>query len=457
MSPSKYKYGSNHLVDSIFWISIIFYIDPGGFFSFYVDKNILGFHYQVALTAILYLCFFVRFQNWENLIFQNKLVFNYIIKISIWFLYYLLIFGWLNTDLIDNPFGMITKGYRIIFQGIIVIPIIYFSVINLKLFVKILSWTTLIVLVLYIISVLTKIELIPIKIGNRGYIDAIRYSLFGYGLIFFTLTITISYLLSKYKLNYVVLTCGILVIMMIFISISRRGIIGIVEYFIIISMLYSYIWYGKMFKGIKRLFIFGNIGFTILFLLLISLFFSDYLGYGVKSINESINVIFYNETSKGTIDVRMSFFGKTGIVDAIKDNFWFGTGFDPAWNTGDGGKKGWEGSDYIFLSAFAMYGFVGLLIFLPFYIIAFKVIVKFIKTIRYNRAIVLNNKYYFELPIVIGIAASAEFIKNIIEYPNWFYPIGAIAYSPQYFIYFGLLIGSYLSFQNRLLIFKIPK
>ncbi|MCF8367430.1 MAG: hypothetical protein K9G76_00210 [Bacteroidales bacterium] len=449
----KTQYKDNPIIDILFWVSIVFYIDPGGYLTYYLNGRIFGLHYQFTFVTLAYICFFLRFKNPEILINENKEISGYIWKTLLWFMYYLLIYGWLNTSYVDLPFQFITRGFRVIFQGFIVIPIIYFAIIRLKLFLNLLTWSTIFILLLYVASVITGGEYVPFMSGDRGFLNATRYFMYGYGIIYFLIPLSFAYLFSRYKPNLPVLMGGILVSIMIFISITRRYIVGLFEYYLIILIIFTYIEHGKLFKGIRRVFSLRNIGFFLLFLFVLSLLFSEYLDFAIEAAKESYNVMVYGKTSSGAQDVRMSLFGKVGIVDAIRENFWFGTGFDPAWGTGDGGKNEWEGSDYIFLSAFAMYGLIGLLIFLPFYLIAFKVLRNFISLIRDYRNLIYTHKNLFELPVIIGIAAASEFIKNIIEYPNWFYPIGATGWSPQYFIFFGLLLGSYFTLKYNLQLF----
>ena len=49
-----------------------------------------------------------------------------------------------------------------------------------------------------------------------------------------------------------------------------------------------------------------------------------------------------------------------------------GTGYNPLWLSSEGDARGYEASDYIFLGSLAQHGIIGLLIFLPIYIIVFK-------------------------------------------------------------------------------------
>ena len=45
----------------------------------------------------------------------------------------------------------------------------------------------------------------------------------------------------------------------------------------------------------------------------------------------------------------------------------------------------------------------------------------------------------------------------VIEYPNWFYPIGALTPAAKYYIYFGLLLGSYYFLQKKIYIIKMDE
>ncbi|MCD4698881.1 MAG: hypothetical protein K8S16_21830 [Bacteroidales bacterium] len=444
----------NDLLTIIFWLSIIFFLDPGGYIRYYYNSILFGLPYNFVFLCIAYLCFIFKLSSNKLYIFKNKYVKYYLILILVWFLYYFVYFYWLNNHYYPGLFRLFSRNTRMISQGLIVFPIIYFSLQNLKLFVNILTWTTIIILILFIISVITGTNMVHIESLSRGFIDANRYVMYGYGLIYFSLPLALSVLLSKYKINAPIIISGILVVLLIVLKIARRDIIGIFECLIIIFFIYNYIQSQKIISGMKKIFSLRIVIFIFITIITITLFFPGYIKNVNSAIQETIYVIKYSKTTKGKVDIRMSLTSKTEIVKAIKDNVWGGTGHNPDWMEGDGGKKGWEGSDYVFMASFAMYGVVGLLCFLPFYIITVKVIFKLMKIIKYNRNIIFSHNHIFFIPVIVGVAASSEFIRNIIEYPNWFYPIAATAYSPRYFIYFGLLLGSYYAIQKKLIIIK---
>lgn len=228
--------------------------------------------------------------------------------------------------------------------------------------------------------------------------------------------------------------------------------VGVIEYVIILSFMVNYVQRKFVLNSITKYLNFKNIIIGSFLIIVLSVFASNLLETTSKlalGTLGSIGLIEYKEGGGNTDKARMSLVAQVGIVNAIKENFLIGTGFDSDWMTGDGGDKKWEGSDYIFLSAFAMYGIIGLIIFLPFYILSFKIIRRILLLIRLNKNAIYKYIDTVGIPIVVGMAACAELVKNMIEYPNWFAPIGAIDYSSKYYIFFGLLLGSYFNLKFK--------
>ncbi len=261
----------------------------------------------------------------------------------------------------------------------------------------------------------------------------------------------------KFKKNYYVLVSAVFVILYILLTVVRRNIIGILEYTIIIAFITNYIYGRNPFLSVKRYVNFKTVTVAFLMFVAISFYSPKFLKSVENLLENTYKTAIMGGEYGGSEDVRMSLTENVAIVGAIMNNFFGGTGYHPDWLEGEGGDRGWEGSDYIFLSAFAMYGIIGLLIFLPFYIISFMIIFEFLRFIRSNLEIIHEYQKIFIYPVIVGIGSSAEFIKNLIEYPNWFHAIGAIKNSPMYLFYFGLLLGSYYCVQKIVLIIKMEE
>lgn len=426
----------------IFWITIVFYLDPGG----YLAISIPGSRYVIAkffLTAIAWSCYMLIKHRGGNKSIDTSFIKRITYILLVWYAYYFLWYYGLNNNSFPGFFRVIIRNSRMINQGLLVIPIVYFALRGLGGFTYMLKWSTVVIASFFILSVVFNINLIQFSSGNRGLgSEAIRYAMYGYGIITFVIPMTIAMLLFKFKTDRVLLFAGILTLIISILAIVRRELIGIVEAYIILFFLINYINRKSVFKFLSHVFSIRNILYITLFFIFVSAVFPN-----VVEVSRTIVVNTYYSIfeANGADAARLSLKAKTGIITAIEENLFLGTGFDADWMTADGGVNEWEGSDYIFLSAFAMYGLVGLLVFLPFYILTIKIIIRLLKLLRNELQIIRKYSHIFFYPVIIGLASASEFIRNIIEYPNWFFPIGATLYSPKYFIYFGLLLGSYYS------------
>ncbi len=434
----------------IFWWIVILYLDPGGL----LDTNFRGpllYLSQNFILSFILLYLYKRKNNESNMyLLSERSIRFYIYIMIIWNIYYSLWFYGLNNLYYPGFLQVFTHNARMIGQGLLVIPIIYFTVSSSDYFLEKTSVITIIVLVLFFISAYTPFKILEVFVYDRGFMSKDRFFLYGIGLIYFSLPIFISYFVLSFKRNYKIVFAGLLVVVYIFITVTRRDIIGILEYLIIISIL---IGLSSKILFLQKTFYFFRLKYIYIYLFLI---ISAYIinSKAVSSIEDNIVVSFRTLVgleSYGTKDdMRLSFTENYRITNAIQNNLWGGTGFDPAWMNSEGGDYGWEGADFVFLSCFAMYGIVGLLIFFPFYFVVLYGIISGIKMIRNNWDILSMNKVKFNTLLILFFASSSEFIKNIIEYPNWFIPIGMLNGTQLYFIYLGLLYGSYYGIRNEI-------
>jgi len=202
-------------------------------------------------------------------------------------------------------------------------------------------------------------------------------------------------------------------------SIIRRNIFGTFLYLILALMFNNFIQHKALFsfKKIIRISL-----YAVILVFFIQLTFPKYLEAGVAAGKETINVIKYGETTEGKKDVRLGF-GKEFMQELISENYVFGTGFDNRWRTSEGDKAGFEASDYPFLAAIAMSGIIGLLFFLPIYVVLIK---SLIYDIKYLRSFQFNihsfESYIFILFIVY-------FIFDLLQYMNWFLPLSLFSHA----------------------------
>lgn len=438
----------------VFWIIIIFLLDPGGFVSKYVGgSSALYKFYHYLLVSVAFACYYIHKRHHHYLLKEHESIIQWIRYLLItWMVYYLA--GYANLITNERLIGMdfFAKHYRMIVQVFLVIPVAYFTSIGTHpYFVRTQSKVTITVIVLLVLTVLSGVKFVEVNTAFRGYTQGVRFLLVGNGLVMFSLSLAVAMILSNFKYNKLVLFAGIAIVIYIFISITRRSILAIFMHLLIINFLFNYI-NGRNFLSFTKLLSIKIISFVLLILAFVLILFPGYFATTVDSFVNLYKILFTDYKPEGSELERISLTEQVGIVNAIKDNFYFGTGYHPDWFSGDGGQDRWEGSDYVFLGSFAQYGLIGLLIFVPYYIIAVNIIIKTLRTIKKHRIFIFANRHIFLYVVLLSVATSSEFIKNIIEYPNWFHPIAATGTTPAWYIYFGLLIGSYFSLQNELII-----
>ena len=153
-----------------------------------------------------------------------------------------------------------------------------------------------------------------------------------------------------------------------------------------------------------------------------------------------MRIIESGETSSGRKDVRLGF-GKVFMQNLIKENIYFGTGFDNRWRTKEGDEQGYEAADYPLLGAIAMTGIFGLLFFLPVYVLLVKSLISDLKYLR-------NNKVnYYSMEFFCFILFILYFIYNLMQYMNWFRGVSLSAQSSWY-IYLAMYFASRQLFYN---------
>lgn len=430
-----------------FWFFIVFYLDPGGILIARIENSILR---TVVFTVLYGIAFVIFLYKKRHGVFDNlkiPIIKPYIIIMLFWNLYYYIVYLWINNSQFEGFAKILTSHLDMILKTIIVIPIIYFATYSLKPFMKILVYSTILIGLAFILSVFTGVEIINTASAKRGLGNLHRYFMDGYGLIYFLIPITISFLLLR-KIQMNVFLAGIIAVVIIFLTVMRREMVGIVESLTIISLLITYMYKSRLYKAIVKVINFKSMSIAIIAIVMLYVFSPKVID-SVVLLGENILNELGIGNSQENVRMQLNSSSKMGIMNSIRNNIYFGTGYISDWYTGAGGKNQLEGSDYVFLACIGMYGVVGLLIFLPFYFYILSVIRTVMKFVRNNINIIYNLKCSFWLPLVVILSAATEFLKNIIEYPNWFFPIGAITSSAKFFIFLGLLIGAYYNLKVR--------
>jgi len=427
---SKYE-----LVDYAFWFLLILFSNPGGIFqAFGEDTSKSGsIDMRDFILALLFGCFMLI--SYKSKV-QSKTYKKIVKHLIIFLLYYFVVYGYLIPIINDNPgyvtFSFLKKSRKTVYSILIFIMVYRFYIRSYVIFFKSLIISSIIILSLFFITFISGVEILPISTHNRGFVDVDRVFIASEGIMALLIPMGAAAIVFKSKTEWKTLT--ILAFFMMFmnyvLSITRRDIIGTFIFFILASILYNY-FTNKPLIPIKKIL---SISFYIvLFGFFISLSFPKYLDAGYKGLEESISIVKEGETSSGKEDVRLGL-GKEFMQNLIINNIWFGTGFDNRWR-GTGDREGFEPSDYPFLSAIAMMGVFGILVFLPIYVIIFKAIVFDVKFLKKYKVDYQSFEFFFFILFILYI------IYDLMQYMNWFKPV-SLSRSFKWYAYLAWYIAS---------------
>lgn len=425
-----YKYLTRDTVkDHSFWIFLFLFTDPGGLIKAYA-----GGKYYVRFFFFLVMTFLFFYTSGGKECFRHKNVKKIFIAILIWGLYFILVYGLLNNKATSFT-TFLKNGLPLPFIALCLFFYTYFfAVRNIKLFVKYLIIFSFLVFLLFFITYFTNLDLLPLRVINRGYVEQERIILYGYSMISITLSFAINILFFNLKIkerNWLIFAGAVMIVLWI-ISISRRQMVSILAYIVIAYLLALNL---KFFKQIfpKRLLVFLTIPLIILFFL-----FPDYIDVTKQSIIETYSVATEGMTTTGQEDTRLTLTGQKFVIGKFIDNPLFGTGYDPLWFSTEGDRRGYEASDYIFLGALAQHGILGLLIYLPIYILIYRLIIQEYKKVRLDRGRYFVTEYD---RMVLFYLLISLFLK-IFAYVNYFTEAGWAVNAHIFYITIGLLYAA---------------
>ena len=315
---------------------------------------------------------------------------------------------------------------------------------SIEVFLKIFLISSVIILMIFLQSFITKIDLLPKKIASRIFIQFDRNLMVNYRFLPLLVPMGITLLVFRLKLKYkyTIITGLVLMLITWLVSLTRRHLIGAIVYFAIAYILYNYFNRGSLEK-----IIFLSIRTLLIILILIAgirIITPVYYNAGKIAISEAIYVLESGETSTGKTEERLQL-SKPFLVSIFRENPYLGTGFDNRWRTGEGNKEGFEASDYPFLSALAMTGIFGILVFLPIYLILIMMLFRDIRFLSKFKNEINPLHYLLLLTFII------YFIFDLMKYMDYFLPVS----NSEQYTWFCFL-AFYAGLRNKI-IFNLRK
>lgn len=426
-------------IDYLFWFFVFFLTNTGGIITS-LDLS-LRIASSIGFVGVFVIFLHVTKGNGFKIVLRDPVFKKLLRVLFFWFAFYFII--WFLV--INDDYTVISLKSRLIkarffyLNWLLSIPAYYFIAYRgadlfLRLFLKI----SILITVLLLITQFLGINILSVNTFNRGYVDVNRISLAGsdflqLGLyLLVTLLIIPAYFYSRFRK---LLICGAIAVLMIYVlSLTRRYYFYLIVAFFMGELISRYLFNKRIL--VKGKFLLVGLGaFMVL---------SIALPRYSQAIQESVMTVFASDKDAyGTTKKRFELDGQVETVKLFQDNIWLGTGYMNEWysNNEDTVKTNYniEGADYIFLSSAAMFGVVGLLLFLPFYYLLYNSIIRTFKSIKKHKQAVFNNRSLVA-PIILFMALSLFFLTHLISYPNWFHFIGP-AGSKEMYLYIGILFG----------------
>ena len=386
--------------DISFWILINLYFDPGGYFTIFLGGDAFGrINISDLVIVGIIMCLLV-IKPQIRTIKSNKLFRKFIIAFLIFAIYYFFVYGWL-TPYIHNDLDYLTfvlKNRIFVYGFIILIAVYLFSIRSLKYFYYTTLFFCVVSLSLFFISLFTGLGLAPVtRMLRYPESEMIRIGMGGYGLFDMLFPISvIAYLLSrriKVKLRYKewLYFSGILMVLVLLLTLSRRTILDIPATILIIILIISYLYRSNKIKLLSKFII-----PSIIVLIILSFTFQVYVSYISIITRDTFQLITTGADTRGIGDYRVSGTADLAAVkNYIQDNIWIGSGYSYV-RSNEAGTAFISARGLFFASMedaatevpiynllFA-YGIIGALLILRLYYFVFQLLVRFIKTLRQN-------------------------------------------------------------------------
>lgn len=438
------KKSTPKLIDYLFWIIFVFFTNPGGIITAITneDRGDGGINIVDYLYVALFACY---------VLISIKPTFKYgktFKKIGIYVLlflvYDLLFFSYLVPTFknpLYSPIFTFIKSRETIYSFTLFFMIYKFSRRSFNVFLNLLVLSTIIVVILFLVTVVTGVEILQFYQFDRHYVTINRLILTSYGLMPIIIPLGVILVTFNIKIRhkqYFLLAFGLMFLTWL-LSLYRRYIFGTFIY-LFISLLFSNYFEGKSLIPVGKIFKVAFYSLILGFVMYLS--FPDYVDAGIITVQETINVIQYGEDSTGRKDERLGF-TRDFIVNLILDNPLFGTGFNNHWRTSEGDELGYETSDYPLLAAIAMKGFIGILIFLPIYIILIRTIKFDVKYIKKSKVTRTNMEFFIVMFFIVF------FSYDLMMYINWFSPV-ALSRDYEWLTLLAMYISSRERFYKKL-------
>jgi hypothetical protein len=314
--------------DLSFWLLLNMYFDPGGYISYINDQYFSRITFQDFLIIII---LYLLINNWKST-FYNDSFKNFLKALFYFGLFYFIVYGGIVPILHDDfNYPIFLLKNRWVLYGLILMVSVYnFGLRGLKYLYLTTLFTGLVTLILYWLSILTNITLVQYSEFERYYGSAMyRIDLESYGIFYILFPLSVIVLvLSRYinlEISYkkTLYFVGMLMLISLIITLTRRTIIDIIGTVFIVSFLMSRLFNTKTNRIILRLLVPIIFAFLILWIAK-----PNYIGHFVQITTDTFVLLITGEDTRGISDSRISGgHHYPAVFETIGNNILLGTGY----------------------------------------------------------------------------------------------------------------------------------
>lgn len=398
-----------------FWIIILLLFDPTGHFSVYFGKDALGgFYYRDFLFAMAFFPLLSPGINVRSLFHYRP--FLVLLGVQLLFLFYhLFIYGYLQPG---KGWGYLFRYVMIrermsVFGFLLIVPAFAMARRNLSFLVDLLVISTVLIYILFFVSILSDADLIPVWQAERYRGTGIlRFSMFSSGLTDMLIPLAFFVFARKvaYRYRNLLYTAFVLVILATLLSLTKSNYINLAG-LVVASLFLFYRFYRPSFHGL----LYMLLGPALIMFILMFIVFPEYPEIVWRQVEDLWLFLSGGAYTSGAVEGRLVNQWPAHLA-LIKERPFFGTGagfsdffsmrFDPS---------DYEVTDLPITGHLAMYGIVGLIVYSVFYVFLWHYLVvgfKRFKT-RINQISNIDCAFYF--------VVFAWMVKNFLFKPNYLF------------------------------------
>jgi hypothetical protein len=412
--------GSLKYPDYIFWIAVTLFLDPGGYIQTYVPRTLLG---GLKITDLTFVLLFIPLISpkikLKSFFIQRDNQWIVLFLLTYTLVYHIFVYGYIAPGgNINNVLDLLQYQRLTLWGFLSIIPAYIFFRRNYKLFFKFAITTSLILMLFYIIRLTTGLNIVPIWEFERGRNSGImRVALLGYGFaqwFLYMLFIKIIFRLRLPKINwfyFIAITIFIAEIL----TLTRRVIFSMIFQFFLVYYLHQQMM-GKSLLSLKlrKVLLFGFGLILVLYMIA-----PKYINYTLIGVEDAISIVQKGSNSSGENDGRIE-----GDIPKhlgrFKESPIIGYGWDELWYSNKTLEGGLSANDVPLTAALGMFGVLGLLFFMPFYLRVFKILYKTYKLLKYfylsGKA--KKNALLFTICLFLTIIFISRYTLGFMNYFN---------------------------------------